>query len=192
MFEIAIEFDPEYAPAYAGLADALAELYVETSEEKLRHRAETASERAVELAPDLAETHVCRGHVLMLSNRFRDAAAELELALSLSGRSFDAHYRYGRLRMAEGKLDEAAEHFEKAWQLQPRDYHTPALLAQVYHELGRDSAARVAAERTVSLCEQHLERKPKDVRAIHLAAGALRTVGDPRADAWDARAQRVG
>jgi TolB-like protein len=192
MFEIAIEFDSEYAPAYAGLADALAELYVETSEEKLRRRAEAASERAVELAPDLAETHVCRGHVLMLSNRFRDAAAELELALRLSGRSFDAHYRYGRLRMAEGQLDEAAEHFEKAWQLQPRDYHTPALLAQVYHELGRDGAARVAAERTVSLCEQHLERKPKDVRAIHLAAGALRTVGDPRADAWDARAQRVG
>lgn len=191
MFEIATEFDAEYAPAYAGLADALAELYVETGDESLRRRAEAASERAVELAPDLAETHVCRGHVLTLSNRTGDAAAELELALALSGRSFDAHYRYGRLRMVEGKLAEAAEHFEQAWRLQPSDYHTPALLAQVYQELGRAADARAAAERTVALCEQHLERKPDDVRAIHLAAGALRTVGDARADGWDARAQRM-
>lgn len=191
MFEIAIEFNAEYAPAYAGLADALAELYVETAEESLRRRAEAASERAVELAPDLAESHVCRGHVLMLSNRPRDAAAELELALSLGGRSFDAHYRYGRLRMAEGELTDAASHFERARHLQPSDYHTPALLAQVYQELGRAEDARAAASRTVALCEQHLERRPKDVRAVHLAAGALRTVGDARADQWDARAQRL-
>lgn len=187
MFEIALDFDHDYAPAWAGLADALAELYVETGDDALLARAVEASERAVELAPNLSETHVCRGHVLTLSNRHRDAAAELELALTVNHRAGDAHYRYGRLRMAEGKLAEAAERFERAWQLQPTDYHAAALLAQVYQELGRKEEARTAASRTVALCTQHLERKPEDVRAVRIAAGALRTVGDPRADEWDAR-----
>ncbi|HEY0143756.1 MAG TPA: winged helix-turn-helix domain-containing protein [Thermoanaerobaculia bacterium] len=187
MFEIAIDFDHDYAPAWAGLADALAELYVEAGDEALLQRAAAASERAVELAPNLSETHVCRGHVLTLSTRHRDAAVELELALAINDRASDAHYRYGRLRMAEGKLAEAAERFERAWQLQPTDYHATALLAQVYQELGRKEEARAAASRTVALCTQHLERKPDDVRAVRIAAGALRTVGDPRADEWDAR-----
>lgn len=191
MFEIAIEFDPDYAPAYAGLADALAELYVETADEALRERAETASRRAVELAPNLAETHVCRGHVLTLAQRHAEAAAELEQALSINPRAFDALYRFGRLRMAEGKLEEAATLFGRAWQMQPSDFHTPALLAQVYHELGREDEARAAAARTVALCEQHLERRPNDARALHLGAGALRTVGDGRADEWDARAMKL-
>lgn len=84
MFEIALDFDPDYAPAYAGLADALAETYEATHDEQFLARADDASRRAVELAPNLAETRVCRGHVLALLSRYRDAAAEFRIALSIS------------------------------------------------------------------------------------------------------------
>jgi len=93
MFEIALEFDGDYAPAFAGLADALAEMHKVNGDAQLLARADAASRRAVELAPHLAESHVCRGHVLTIEKRYRDAAAELEIALGISPGSADARER---------------------------------------------------------------------------------------------------
>lgn len=90
MFEIALEFDRDYAPAYAGLADALAGLYDLDPDAQLIGRADAASRRAVELAPQLAESHICRGHVLATQKRYRDAVAELGIALSIAPGSVDA------------------------------------------------------------------------------------------------------
>lgn len=84
MFELAVDFDPNYAPAYAGLADALALTYQENHDPELLERADAASRKGVALAPHLAETHVSRGNVLALENRFRDAATEFQIALSIS------------------------------------------------------------------------------------------------------------
>jgi TolB-like protein len=84
MFEIALEFDPDYAPAYAGLADALAATYENKREDALLDRADESSTRAIELGPRLAEAHVSRGHVLALRNRYKDAAASFQVALSIS------------------------------------------------------------------------------------------------------------
>lgn len=84
MFETALEFDRDYALAYAGLADALVAKYAQNGNTTLLQRADAASRRAVELAPQLAETHLCRGHVLSLQKRYPDASAELETALSIS------------------------------------------------------------------------------------------------------------
>jgi TolB-like protein len=93
MFEIALEFDGDYAPAYAGLADALAEMHKAKGDAQLLSRADAASRRAVELAPHLAESHVCRGHVLSVEKRYPEAASEFELALSISPGSADAQER---------------------------------------------------------------------------------------------------
>jgi adenylate cyclase len=90
MFEIALEFDRDYAPAYAGLADALADMHELDPDPQLLGRAEAASRRAVELAPHLAESHICRGHVLATQRRYRDAIAEFSLALSISPGSSEA------------------------------------------------------------------------------------------------------
>lgn len=97
MFEIALEFDADYAPAYAGLADALGETYQRNGDAELLSRAEAASQKAVELAPNLAETHLCRGHILTLQQRFRDAAAELRIALTISPGSSEAQTRLAQL-----------------------------------------------------------------------------------------------
>src|SRR5688572_8030810 len=84
MFETALEFDPDYALAYSGLADALVAMHANNGNASYLQRAEVASRRAVELAPQLAETHLCRGHVLSLLKRYPEASAELEMALTIS------------------------------------------------------------------------------------------------------------
>jgi TolB-like protein len=84
MFETALEFDPDYALAHSGLADALVALHELSGSSTHLQRADAASRRAVELAPELAETHLCRGHVLSLLKRYPEAGAELEMALTIS------------------------------------------------------------------------------------------------------------
>lgn len=151
MFDLAIDFDSEYAPAHAGLADALAELYVIRGDQQLRKRAEEAAKRAVELAPQLAETHISRGHVLIAEERYADASKELELAISINPRSAEAYYRLGHLRVREAKLDEAAEMFDRAASLEPADFRPPLQLAWIYKTLGREAESREAEARTAAL-----------------------------------------
>lgn len=99
MFETALEFDRDYALAYSGLADALVAKYAESGNDTLLQRADAASRRAVELAPQLAETHLCRGHVLSLMKRYPEAGAELEIALSISPGGAEAAERLRELEL---------------------------------------------------------------------------------------------
>ncbi len=151
MFELAIDFDAEYAPAHAGLADALAELYVIRGDGGLRSRADEASRRAVELAPQLAETHISRGHVLIAEERFADASKELEIATAINPRSAEAYYRLGHLRVREANLQEAAEMFDRAASLEPADFRPPLQLVWIYKTLGREAESREAEARTAAL-----------------------------------------
>lgn len=151
MFELAIDFDAEYAPAHAGLADALAELYGIRGSATLLQRADDASTRAVELAPQLAETHISRGHVLIAEERFEEASRELELAVSINPRSAEAYYRLGHLRVREAKLEEAAEMFDRAASLEPADFRPPLQLVWIYKTLGREAESREAEARTSAL-----------------------------------------
>ncbi|MGZ5443764.1 MAG: winged helix-turn-helix domain-containing protein [Thermoanaerobaculia bacterium] len=151
MFELAIDFDAEYAPAHAGLADALAELYGIRGSATLLKRADDASTRAVELAPQLAETHISRGHVLIAEERFEDASRELELAISINPRSAEAYYRLGHLRVREARLEEAAEMFDRAASLEPADFRPPLQLVWIYKTLGREAESREAEARTSAL-----------------------------------------
>ncbi|HEV7765211.1 MAG TPA: winged helix-turn-helix domain-containing protein [Thermoanaerobaculia bacterium] len=100
MFETAIELDHEYALAYAGLADALVDLFAHTREETLLQRADNASRRAIDLAPQLAETHLARGHVLSLAKRYREAGAELAVALSISPDASEAAQRLKEIELS--------------------------------------------------------------------------------------------
>ncbi len=148
MFELTIEFDPDYAPAHAGLADALAELFTIRGDEALRTRAEEHARRAVDLAPELAETHISRGHVLTVEERYAEAAKELDLAISINPRSAEAHYRYGHVRVREGKLEAAAQMFEQAAKLQPADFRPTLQLVWIYRALGQARNAADAESRT--------------------------------------------
>jgi TolB-like protein len=99
MFETALEFDEHYALAYSGLADALVAMHTNSGNPSLLQRADIASRRAVELAPQLAETHLCRGHVLALLKRYPEASTELETALSIDPGGAEAAERLRELEL---------------------------------------------------------------------------------------------
>lgn len=99
MFETALEFDADYALAYSGLADALVAMHANSGNATLLQRADVASRRAVELAPQLAETHLCRGHVLALLKRYPEASMELETALSIDPGGAEAAERLRELEL---------------------------------------------------------------------------------------------
>lgn len=99
MFETALEFDRDYALAYSGLADALVAKHALNNNATYLQRADAASRRAVELAPQLAETHLCRGHVLSLLKRYAESSAELEIALSISPGGAEAAERLRELEL---------------------------------------------------------------------------------------------
>ena len=54
------------------------------------------------------------GLALSLCERYQEAMAEFDQALALDSNLFEAHYFYARAFLAQGKLVEAATHFERA------------------------------------------------------------------------------
>lgn len=179
MFEKAVEVDPGYARAWAALADSYAMtcMYWDASEEN-QAAAERASKKALELLPGLAESHVSRGLSHFVRRQNIEAIAEFETALRLDPELFDASYFYGRVRFQMGELEQAAELFEKAEQIDEDDFQAPILLRQIYGSQGREQAARDAARRGVERAERQLELNPDDTRALNLALGGLALLGE--------------
>lgn len=166
-FSRAIELDPDYALAYAGLADCFSFLYMYAeSSATNRLQAETNSRLALQLAPDLAQVHASRGLALSHSKHHAKAEAAFKRAIELDPRQFDAYYFYGRDCFTQGKLEQAADLFEKAAHTRPDDYQALALLAQVYRALGLEKERADARQRTLEAIEKRLQTTPNDSRAL--------------------------
>lgn len=179
MFEKAIECDPDYAPAYAGLCNALCDVYNfwgGTPEDLTK--AEAASRKALELASEIPETHLARGHVLSLLKRFEEAREEFEIALKKDPGSFDGYYFYARSLWTEGRMEEAASHFETASQIRPEDFRVRALLVSIYRQLKEPELVKLWAHRTLEALQPWVQYHPDDSRALYFAAGVHAELGD--------------
>jgi adenylate cyclase len=190
MFARAIEIDPNYARAYAGLADCYSSLYTwwEATEANMR-ASDEASRRAMELDPKLAEAHVSRGLAASINKRYDEMQQAFETAIRLNPKLFEAYYFYARSRFAQGKMEEAADLFQKASEVFPEDYQSPALLALVFESLGRKTDAKVSHRRAIQIVEKHLELHPDDARALVLGSVSLARLGERgRSSDWAARA----
>jgi TolB-like protein/Flp pilus assembly protein TadD len=193
MYQRAVEIDPRYARAYAGMADCYAwiHMYYDASPAMAR-RADEASRRALELDPDSAEAHASRGFALSLEKRYAEARAEFAKAVALAPTLFEGHYLFGRVCWAEGRLEEAARHFQDASQVRPEDFQAPAMLAAVYDGLDRHEDAVAQYRTTVDRVRRHLELYPDDARALYHGAIGLRRNGeDEEARAWAERSLAV-
>ncbi|MHC4932986.1 MAG: protein kinase domain-containing protein [Planctomycetota bacterium] len=193
MFARAIALDPTYARAYAGLADCCSLLYAywEATEENLKE-ADAASRKALQIAPELAEAHVARAVALSLNKEFEDGEMEFKTAMRLDPGCFEALYFYARSCLMQGKMEKAAELFERAAELRREDYQAPVLLSGIYDGLGRRSEAVAAARRAVTVAEQHLELHPDDDRALYLGSGSLCLLGErARSMEWCERALKI-
>lgn len=174
-FSRAIQCDDSYAQPYSGLADCSSFLATEHGGGRASLvDAMGAAGKAIELAPDLAEGHASLGLLLSTTGEYSGAEEEFEVAVDLDPNLFEAHYYWARTCFAQGKLKEAADHFETAWKRSPGDPQTPSLLLQVYRSLGRKEDMEDAAQETVKAALQKLESEPDNWRAhLSLAFGYL-------------------
>jgi len=177
MFGKAIEIDPEFARAYAGVANthSLIAQWLDRSQAHL-DAADRASLRALELAPNLAESHSARGFALSLKGDFEAASKEFERALELDPQNYDALYLYGRSRLVEGRIAEAASLWGKAHATQPDEFQSVVLRAMALKNLNAEEAA-VANRQAIVAVENRLALNPDDLRALTLGSGMMAAVG---------------
>ena len=92
--------------------------------------------------------------------------------------SYEANYFYGRYCRATGRLEQAAELFERAAEVRPADYKAVGLLQSVYELLGRKDAADRSGRRCVERAERELHSRPENAIAAMHAAMALAVLGE--------------
>jgi tetratricopeptide (TPR) repeat protein len=163
-------------------------MYVDPQTE-YRETAAEASRRALELDPDLAEAHASRGLALLVCEQYAAAEAEFRISIEQNSSLFEAYYYYARTCFHQGKLEQSAELFQKAAEVDPADYQSRCLRVQILRGTGEAALAAEEAAAAVQVVEQHLQWNPDDARAYHLGAGSLGLTGDiERAKQWLHRA----
>jgi adenylate cyclase len=189
MFVRATEIDPLYAKAYAGIADCDSFL-------RLHYGAKVSIEgilamgaKALELKSDLAEAHASRGLAFSLLGQYPQAMYEFDEAIALNPNLFEAHYFCARACFTQGKLEDAANHYQLAADINPDDCQAMLVLVGVLRSLGRTQDMISAARKGVARAERELALHPENPRPAHLGAVALVELGElDRARDWAARA----
>jgi adenylate cyclase len=192
MFAKAVELDPLYARAYAGIADCDSFLFLHYNADVSIDGILSTSAKALDLEGGLAEAHASRGLALSLRERYSEAMAEFDQAIALDPNLFDGHYFYARVCFTQGKLDEAATHFQRAADLKPDDYQALLVLMGVHRSLGREQEMREAAREGVARAERELTLHPENPRSAYLGALGLAALGElDRAKEWAGRALAI-
>ena len=124
--------------------------------EAVREQADWASLRAVEMDPRSGQAWASRGLSLSLSGRNGEAEKAFELAIQLAPDLFEAYYFHARHCFATGQFEKAARLYEESMRVNPDDYQSPLLLAQIYDDLGRPAEATVARQRGIEVAERRL------------------------------------
>jgi adenylate cyclase len=193
MFTSAIIHDPHFALAYCGLADCAAMVYTYYDSNQTNiENAIIASSKALELDGELAAAHASYGLAVSLDGRYEEAEKELQIAIDLSPKLYEAYYFFARTCRSQGKLEQAAELFKKAGEVLPEDYQAPILMADTLRGLEKEDEMLKGFRHGLTVAEKHLEFNPDDARAWYLGAHALLELGDrERALEWNKKAMQL-
>lgn len=186
----AVEIDPYYARAWALLAMAQSNL-------RYAFRCEVddgfvAANTALTIDPAIAEAHLPMVRRCEDRGKEAEADARIETALELDPDSWEVNKEAARVRMRQGRLEDARELLEKAISLMEADVHAWARLVTLHHALGNRSAEKIAAENAVQHAEQVLASDPSNGAAMSFGALAHAALGhSERAREWIERALLV-
>jgi tetratricopeptide (TPR) repeat protein len=112
---------------------------------------------------ELARFYLNRARRLYQQENDRDAAIELNHALYLSPYLADAHVLFGRIHLRNGRVHEAIDAFKIAvWSAETAEAH--AALGEAYRQANDPAAARVEAQRALTLDPASVEAKQLLVR----------------------------
>ncbi|MDH4067281.1 MAG: tetratricopeptide repeat protein, partial [Acidobacteriota bacterium] len=192
-FSRAIAISPDYARAYAGIADchSFLNLYFGRGSAAIE-AAEAASAKALELRPELSDAHASRGLALFLRRDFDGAERHLRQAITLDRRVYEPHYIFGRVCFSQGRILEAAEHFEEACSIVPEAFDSWYLLGMCHQRLGDATRGRQARLHCLEAVQRWLKIHPDDTRAWTMGASGLAEMGEPeRAAEWLGRALAI-
>ena len=162
----AVQADPRSTTAHQNLAEALRkqERYAEAVES---YRAVLAIDESFALA------YAGMGTALFGEQRYAEAAAAMTQALSLEPDLPTAgalHLHMGRAARELGRLDEAAQHFLRAMEVEPANVEPLFDLAKLRFRQGRTADAE-------QLLNRARELRPADPATLHNIAETLRTQG---------------
>jgi TolB-like protein/Tfp pilus assembly protein PilF len=135
LFEHALALDPQSVEAPSLLADSLVSRVMNGLTDSTREdlaRAEALADHALAASPRYAYTHLVKGRVLRVQNRWEEAIPEYEMALSLNRNLVGALNGLAWCRLLNGSLDDVIPLAEQAIHLSPRD---PSIGAR-YHVIG--------------------------------------------------------
>ena len=123
LLEKAVARDPGFALAYCLLTDVNLKIYWTGGKQALyRARAEAALQKAVQLAPEAGETRVAQAAFYYYANLDYDRAlGELENAARTLPNNVEVVSLSARIERRLGRWTEAARHFAKAAELDPRN-----------------------------------------------------------------------
>jgi len=117
-FQQAIQRDPNYALAYAEMAEAYVTRKDLSGEEKCS-KAKAMARRALQMDEGLAEAHnALAASLFMYDWDWAGAEKEFQRAIALNPNYALAHQRYGRVLLAMGRQNWAAE-VKRAYELDP-------------------------------------------------------------------------
>jgi TolB-like protein/Tfp pilus assembly protein PilF len=160
-YEEAIRLDPRYALAYAKLSFAAGSLvnnYVSMATKEGQEaiaKARASAKRALDLDPNLADSHLAQGVVLMNNDfKFAEAEAEYRRALELAPQNAGVTSNLAALIAVLGRLDEAVALKQQAIALDPLRAASHVGLATNLTALGRYDEAEAALRKGIELQPQ--------------------------------------
>ncbi len=198
----ALARDPSFVLAYCQLADAHDQLYFLVAPDHTPARlaaAEAALAAAFRLAPDAGEAHLARAtHIYRAHLDYDGALVELEIArrtLPNDPRIFELTAAIMRRR---GKHEEGLRNYERALELDPRNFFTLQQVALSYLNLHRYSDEAATLDRALSIKPDDVDTKvtragvmldwKADTRPLHQAIAEIREKNPEAirrvADAW--------
>jgi len=154
LYQRAIGLDPGFARAHAALASAYVVLPGYTREEgdedEVRPLAESAARQALSIDPKIGEAHAVLAQLNTWEGDLLDAESGFFFAISLEPNEPTPHHWYSLLLSRVGRLQQAREQAQRAYELDPTSPIIAANLAGMYLMLGEDDQAlrlsRVATE----------------------------------------------
>ncbi|HUO11300.1 MAG TPA: TIR domain-containing protein [Caulobacteraceae bacterium] len=183
----AVEIDSGYAQAWGLMA--FGQFNLHNSFGRANDGGRAALDRALSLNPDLAEARAVKARLLSDEGRLDEAAAEIAIALRLDPESYEVNFRAGFQSYLQGRLAEAARHFEKAAALLETDTRTPFMLISCYTALGDAENTRRAAGVALARAEKIVAADRSNSDAMAKGAAALAALGESdRARDWMRRA----